>query len=68
MLAEDYYTTDVDGAPGSWRLQTHARDRVFRDSDMSRADDHQVSYPRAAEDGDDVYSTQEQESKIEMRS
>ena len=25
MLAEEFYTTDVDGVPGSWCLQSHTR-------------------------------------------
>ena len=36
MLAEEFYTTDVDGVPGSWCLQSHIRDGIFRDTDMSR--------------------------------
>ena len=43
MLAEEFYTTDVDGVPGSWRLQSHIRDGIFRDTDMSRDADFQES-------------------------
>ena len=39
------------------------REDVFRDSDMSRANDLQDSYPRAAEDADDVYIAQDQDIK-----
>ena len=39
MLAEEFYTTDVDGVPGSWCLQSHVREGIFRDADMSRDDD-----------------------------
>ena len=37
MLVEEFYTTDVDGVPGSWCLQSHVREGIFRDADMSRA-------------------------------
>ena len=43
MLAEEFYATDVDGVPGSWCLQSHVREGVFRDADMSRDDDFQES-------------------------
>ena len=43
MLAEEFYTTDVDGVPGSWCLQSHVREGIFRDADMSRDDDFQES-------------------------
>ena len=42
-LAEAFCTTDVDVASGSWCLQSHVRERIFRDSDMSRDDDFQES-------------------------
>ena len=29
MLAEEFYTTDVDGVPGSWCLQSHVREDIF---------------------------------------
>ena len=38
MLAEEFYTTDVDGVPGSWCLQSHIRDGIFRDTDMLSRD------------------------------
>ena len=38
MLAEKFYTTAVDGVPGSWCLQSHVREGIFRDADMSRDD------------------------------
>ena len=41
MLAEEFYATDVDGEPGSWCLQSHVREGIFRDADMSRDDDFQ---------------------------
>ena len=34
MLAEEFYATDVDGVPGSWCLQSHLREGIFRDADM----------------------------------
>ena len=43
MLAEEFYATDVDGVPGSWCLQSHVREGIFRDADMSRDDDFQES-------------------------
>ena len=44
MLAEEFKaTTDVDGVPGSWCLQSHVRECIFRDADMSRDDDFQES-------------------------
>ena len=43
MLAEEFYTTDVDGVPGSWCLQSHVREDIFRDAAMSRDDDFQES-------------------------
>ena len=43
MLAEEVYTTDVDGVPGCWCLQSHVREGIFRDADMSRYDDFQES-------------------------
>ena len=43
MLAEELYTTDVDGVPGSWCLQSQVRKGIFRDADMSRDDDFQES-------------------------
>ena len=41
MLAEEFYTTDVDGVPGSWGLQSHVREGIFSDAHMSRDDDFQ---------------------------
>ena len=43
MLAEEFYTTDVDGVPGSWCLQSHIRDGIIRDTDMSCDADFQES-------------------------
>ena len=43
MLAEEFYPTDVDGVPGSCCLQSHVREGIFRDADMSRDDDFQES-------------------------
>ena len=43
MLAEEFYATDVDGVPGSCCLQSHVREGIFRDADMSRDDDFQES-------------------------
>ena len=43
MLAEEFYTTDVDGLPRFWCLQSHAREGIFGDADMSRDDDFQES-------------------------
>ena len=43
LLAKEFYTTDVDGVPGSWCLQSHVREGIFRDADMSRDDDFQES-------------------------
>ena len=43
MLEEEFYTTDVNGIPGSRCLQYHVREGVFRDADMSRDDDFQES-------------------------
>ena len=43
MLAEEFYATDVDGVPGSWCLQSHVREGIFRDADTSRDDDFQES-------------------------
>ena len=43
MLAEEFYVTDVDGVPVSWCLQSHVREGIFRDADMSRDDDFQES-------------------------
>ena len=43
MLVEEFYTTDVDGVPGSWCLQSHVREGIFRDADMSCDDDFQES-------------------------
>ena len=44
MLAEEFYTTDVNGVPGSWCLQSHVREGIFCDADMSRDDDFEESW------------------------
>ena len=44
MLAEEFYTTDVDGVPGSSCLQSYyVGEGIFRDADMSHDDDFQES-------------------------
>ena len=43
MLAEEFYTTDVDGVPGSWCLQSYVGEGIFRDADISHDDDFQES-------------------------
>ena len=43
MLAEEFSTSDADCVPGSWCLQSHVREGIFRDVDMSREDDFQES-------------------------
>ena len=43
MLAEEFYTTDVDGVPESWCLQFHVGEGIFHDADMSHDDDFQES-------------------------
>ena len=43
LWAKEFYTTDVDGVPGSWCIQSHVREGIFRDADMSRDANFQES-------------------------
>ena len=53
MLAEEFYTTDVDGVPGSWCLYNLMYRKVFSAMPISRRADEPKSRRRFREQDED---------------